>query len=460
MKKVTIFLSLLLTLILLQGCHGSSSSNNSSTVRLVNGTPGTLDMYWSGSGAASAVASAGSASSSVAITAGIPDVIQLAINGGNPSGETPISFGGGYSYTIIGYLTYPTAQPVWNYIIDDQVIPASGEGQLGIADYSGSGNLDVYIGQGSGTPTLWTPPGGTSGSNTNYSQLAVPNAISQNYHIQITGHNGGYNGTDVRLDIPSLTIGNQQILTLVLLPTIGGGLIDGLAVVQQGQTLLTGQSAVTPFKNYSARVRLVADYDPTAGIGNITTANATTAATTGGGIPLAYNLSSPNVGNYAVVPLTSGAATTPLNIALSVSSGGSVANYTGSVIPGQDYTLMAYGNVSTVPALLVDDNTLASSGQAKLRLVNGVNSVTSSITLDYNTSAVSSAKNIALGSASASTSVAAPGGSPYSINVIGGVTFQVPTTYLQSRGVYTLFMLGNTTSTSGTLSPDHTSAGP
>jgi hypothetical protein len=267
----------------------------------------------------------------------------------------------------------------------------------------------------------------------------------------------------VRLYIPSISIGNQQILTLVLTPTIGGGLVDGLVVFQQGQTLPAAQSPVTAYKNYSARVRVVADYVST--IGAITSATATTAATTAG-VSLASSLSSPSVGSYAVVPL-SAATTTQLNVALSVNSGGPVTGYTGPVTPGQDYTLLAYGNGATTPQLIVDDNTLATSGYAKLRLVNGVNNLTGNISLTYGGVPVQNAQNEALRASPVATNLLIPGGSPEPLSVIfgGGSNYAgaVPSLgspTLSAQGVYSLFILGDIPAASGVVSSDHSFQGP
>ena len=469
MKKITIFLCLLFALPMLNGCKGGgSSSSGSSTVRLVNGASSPLDMYWSGSGVATATTSNtpyGGVSNTVSVNAGVSS-IALAVNGGSPSAGTNFSFSGGYNYTLVAYQAYPfgPSSPSLQMaqLIDNQTVPLTGEGMIGVADYSGAGSLDVYIGQGTNSPTLWAP--GVSGS-TKYSIVPVPTTPGYvSYRIQITGAGTGY-GNDVRLDIPSLIIGNQQVVTLVLTPTIGGGLVDGLFILQQGETPLTGQGQqiVTSYKNSSARVRIAASFAAT-GNSPITSATAKGVSIMGSNL----SLSSGSVSsNYVTVPLTGstpaspqaagvlvGAQSLPITInGGAVSASASCANGTVTAIPGQDLTLLVIGSASAPQyCLLPDDNTLAASGSAKLRLVNGVNNFVGNISLTYGGLYQ---QNATFGSASTAISVPIPGGSPYPLveSPVGGASLGTPA--MQPMGVYSVFMLGDTSAPTAVLSTDH-----
>jgi hypothetical protein len=485
MKKVTISLFLLFALSMLHGCKGGGSSNSMSTVRLVNGTSsfssfnGTispLDIYWSGSGSASAIASGvpyGNASISLGISAGVSS-IALASSGSSPSSGTPYSFSGGYSYTMLAYQTYPSGPSTPSLqvaqLIDNQTAPVSGDGLIGVADYSGAGSLDVYMVL-SGTSPSFAWASGISGL-TKYSTVPVPVPPGNaSYHIRVTGAGAGY-GNDVRLDIPSVIIGNQQVLTLVLTPTIGGGLVDGLLVLQQGETPLTAQQTVTStaqqtvtsYKNGSARVRIA---------GNFTTngiISSATIKTNANGSPiLGSDLTSPNVSSYMVVPLNGGTQATPqlpnvaasqLPLAITITVNGVlVPGVTTTATPGADLTLLAVGSVaSPTYYLLNDDNTLSTSGSAKLRLVNGINNLTGSISLNYGGLYP---QNAAFGAASTATNVPIPGGSPNTLAVsfvgtnYGGTVPSLGAPALQPQGVYSVFMLGDTSAASGVLSTDH-----
>jgi hypothetical protein len=461
MKKVTISLFLLFALSMLHGCKGGTS-NSTSTVRLVNGTSSSLDMYWSGSGSASAIASGvpyGNASNSLGISAGVSS-IALASSGSSPSSGTPYSFSGGYSYTMLAYQTYPSGPSTPSLqvaqLIDNQLLPVFGEGLIGVADYSGAGSLDVYIWPSvpPGTSPSFAWASGISGL-TKYSTVPVPVPPGNaSYRIQVTGAGAGY-GNDVRLDIPSVIIGNQQILTLVLTPTIGGGLVDGLLVLQQGETPLTGQGQqqiVTSYKNGSARVRIAGNITANGGIISFTTTNANRSPILGS------ELTSPNVSSYMVVPLNGGTQASPQqpNVAasqlpLAITVNGAPVLGVTTATPGADLTLLAVG-ASPTYYLLNDDNTLAASGHAKLRLVNGVNNLTGSISLTYGGLYQ---QNAAFGAASTTTSVPIPGGSPYALfeSPIGGASLGSPA--LQAQGVYSVFMLGDASAASAVLSTDH-----
>lgn len=456
MKKVTISLFLLFALSMLHGCKGGSSSNSMSTVRLVNGTSSSLDMYWSGSGSASAIASGvqyGNASNSLGISAGVSS-IALASSGSSPSSGTPYSFSGGYSYTMLAYQNYPSGPGTPSLqvaqLIDNQILPVFGEGLIGVADYSGAGSLDVYIWPSvpSGTLPSFAWASGISGLTKYFPE------IQGTYCIQVTGAGAGY-GHDVRLDIPCVSpvsIGNQQILTLVLTPTIGGGLVDGLLVLQQGQVPQLPQHAVTSYKNGSARVRIAASF-VAPGNPPITSATANGVSILG----LGSSLSSGSVSSYVAVPSTS--ITPPITINGITINSVSCASATATATPGQDLTLLVVGNASLLQyCLLPDYNTLSGSGSAKLRLVNGISTLTGSTTLTYGGLYP---QNAAFGAALTATSVPIPGGSPNTLavsfvgtNYVGTVP-SLGAPALQPQGVYSVFMLGDTSAASAVLSTDH-----
>jgi hypothetical protein len=480
MKRVTILLPLLLILSLLQGCHGSSAITTS-TVRMVNGDVSTLDMYWTGSGTAAPVASGvafGAASTGFDINGGDQSVGVVYSGGPVPSG-TPYSFTGGYNYTMVAVPSYDpiTGQetPVLKQLIDYQAtMPVPGQGLLGVANYSGAGSLDVYVVANTGAATspissinkVWTGVSGTTSYNT-----VNTGSTSASYHIQVTGAGAGPN-TDVRLDIPAAIIGNQQIMTLALTPTPGGVLVDGLLILEQGQNVISGstQQVVTPFKNGSARIRIVAS------------SNATTSVTaTATGTVLGASLSPGSIGAYVPVPLFTNiaglAAASPQSgvasavalsstiaqpVTLSVSpppvSGGDTSCNTLSAMVGQDITLLVVPGATPQCYVINDNNTLAPAGFAKLRLVNGVNGL-GSVTLAYDTTYTQSA---ASGVATSPVNVPVPSGSPYSLTLspwTGSVNWETtPPLTLQQYGVYSVFLLGNlpvTSAASAVLNSDY-----
>ncbi len=432
MKKILFFLSLLATATLLQGCFGSGGSSAPATVRLVNGTSSTLDMVSSGtnnmvsSGATLASAIAyGGASSSVSIATGLSTIALENSGTGIPliSTSTNYSFSSGVDYTVLAYTSgqnlYTTS------FTDNEVAPTSGSGKIRIADLaSAAGSVDVYMAVQS-TALLAAQPLATNISGSIGSYAEVPQAT---YHIWVTGAG---NKTDLRLDIPSIVISDQQILTLVLTGTSGGVLVDGLLITQHG--------AVVAEKNTNARVRLVANFGATE---NITSATVN-AVPLVGSTASTTSMSSPSVGSYALVPAGS------LTLAISV-NGAPITGWNTTATAGTELTLLAAGSASSPQYFMLnDDNTRPTSGYSKLRLVHGINSQAGSLSLSYDYIQIATGVNFG----TASTSVSVASGNNHYINVNG--LYTIPSITLQSQGVYSLFMLGNSSSLAPILIKDN-----
>jgi hypothetical protein len=247
------------------------------------------------------------------------------------------------------------------------------------------------------------------------------------YHIWVTEAG---DKTDLRLDIPSVAIEDQQIATLALTGTAGGALVDGLIVNQQG--------AVAAQQNTNARIRIAANTTT-----DLTSATAANLSLLGGVSPF-----NSGVGSYVLVP----AGSTPL----ALSSGAGIGSCSSPVttLHGQDLTLLVTAATCTV---LTDDNTRPVGTLAKLRLVNGVNGG-SSISLEDNSVLIASA--VALGGASNPTTNGNQGiistGSLSNLTVSPTTpAFSALNVALVSGGVYSLFMLGSSSAATGVLINDH-----
>jgi hypothetical protein len=247
------------------------------------------------------------------------------------------------------------------------------------------------------------------------------------YHIWVTGAG---DKTDLRLDIPSIALADQQISTLALTSTTGGALLDGLLVDQQG--------AVAARQNTNARIRIAANTTT-----DLTSATAANLSLLGGASPF-----NSGVGSYILVP----AGSTPI----ALSSGTGIGNCASPVttLHGEDLTLLVTAATCTV---LADDNTRPPAGFAKLRLVNGVNGG-SNISLEDNSVLI--APNVALGEASIPTLNGNQGivstGSLSNLTVSPTTpAFSAPNVSLLFEGVYSLFMLGNSSAATGVLIHDH-----
>jgi hypothetical protein len=464
MKKISIFLSLFITLAMLQGCHGGgNSSNTTSSVRLVNGIGYTssIGMLVNSINAVSGVTYGNVVNGSLntaPATAGYPVSIQI-INGNVTSTPTNVTFTGGINYTLLAYTSYPSGQQnqptiaiaqLSDLLPNNQTAPASG-GMINIVDLaSNAGALDVYI----------APTGSTNPSVTFTNVYGTTNHITENaetYQIWVTGAGAGLvsgGGTisspDLRLYIPSVTISKQQVLTLALTDTMGGVLVDGLLVPQQGSI---GGGVITPYKNGSVRVRIAEDFTS----GNITSVSAN-------GVSIVGSTSPGTVSPYVVVPLTASTSpASPLSLPITPPASTTIMVNNISVpslilpaTPGTDLTLLAYGTLGSPSySLLNDDNTLPDSGYAKLRLVNGINSFAGNISLTYN-GVLQPTTSALLGAQPTPIFVPVPeiSVSPATLQITDGAT-PVPLLTLTpvSQAVYSVFMLG-TTAASGVIVQD------
>ena len=435
MKRLRTFLLLLLTSSLLQGCgnHNSSSGLSQNTVRLVNGSSNALDMATGGMTLASGVAY-GTASGNVTLNTG-SYVIELEDTGtGIPSAQINFSFSSGAPSTLLAFTSSHNLQIA--QLVDGEPAPAPGDGKIRIADLSAdAGNVDVYVSTDNNPADDVYVPGAVSPALSGANRLVqIFSGMSSyfevranTYHIWVTEAG---DKTDLRLDIPSITIDDQQISTLALTSTAGGALVDGLLVNQQG--------AVAAQQNTNARMRIAANTTT-----DLTSATAANLSLLGGGSPF-----NSDVGSYVLVP----AGSTP--IALSGGAGIGSCSSPVTTLHGKDLTLLVMAATCTV---LTDDNTRPVGALAKLRLVNGVNGG-SNISLEDNSVLIAS--DVALGEASIPTTNGNQGiistGSLSNLTVSPTTpAFSAANVALLSQGVYSLFMLGSSSAATGVLIHDH-----
>ena len=229
---------------------------------------------------------------------------------------------------------------------------------------------------------------------------------------------GSGNPADLRLDMPAVTLTNQQVAALFFAPTVGGTLVNGAALAQQG--------AYTAGRNTSARVRLAA-----------AVASSASVSASAGGVAIAANVIAPSVGGYVLVP--AGAA---INVSV---NGNSVSAPSAGPAAGSDSTLLVYGSVVAPTAnLIADDNHLpTTSGNLKLRLLDGLTGAAAPLSLDAAFAVIAS--NVVPGTASpyavvaSSTALRVDVFSPTSLTPI----YSDPALSVPGNAVYTLFMLGD-----------------
>lgn len=316
--------------------------------------------------------------------------------------------------TLIAYTSGGTLTA--SYLTDQEGAPSKGNGKLRIFNTASTdtGAVDIYlIGSacsalaGSTSAAVTT---GVTGLQANYTEVAATGSA----HLCVTSTG---DKTDLRLEIASFTLADQQITTLILARSPGGVLLQGLLLDQQG--------ALTKALNTSARVRVAASLQSP---GNV-------AATVNGTVVTA-GLASPAVGPYNLVP--AGALTVSVNSLV-------VPVTAASLPPGADLTLLVTGT-ATAPAAfaITDDNTVSTSSvrPVKLRLVNGLNGVAGVATLSVNNTPLGS--GAAFGAASSIGTFPASAAATRLDVTIGGVTTNLGTTVTLGAGsVYTEFLLGS-----------------
>jgi hypothetical protein len=301
-------------------------------------------------------------------------------------------------------------------LLDQEGAPSSGNAKLRIfnAASADAGAVDVYLVAAACT-TLATSAAAPTAANVSGLQSAYTTLTASTTAVHLCVTAAG-DKTDVRLDIPAITLFDQRIVTVILTHTSGGLLLHGLVLDQQG--------AATTAANSLARVRVAASVVPAAPI-----------SVDVNGTPIAAGLSSPAVGPYQLVsagPLTvkvNGVAVTP---AAPLSAN-----------PGADVTLLVTGSGSTVSAI-TDDNSLSTSSSrpVKLRLVNLLNGAVGTATLTVDNALVGS--GAAFGTASTYGTVPASAGLARVEARSGAVQYFLGTNVTLASGhVYSLFLLGD-----------------
>jgi hypothetical protein len=384
-------------------------------VRVVNATltHASIDLLANGSLALSATAS-DSVSGYAGVASGSPALqVNDSATGSALATLAPSVAGSGH-YVVIAYESGGVLRTT--VIAEDAAAPVAGTASLRVFDAAtDAGAIDVYITDPATDITTLTSPTFTFAASASLQASGFLSIAPGTYRVRVTGSG---NPLDLRLDMPAVTLTNQQVAALFLAPTIGGTLVNGAALVQQG--------AYTAGRNTSARVRLAAAL-----------ASAATVTANAGGTAIAVNVAAPSVGAYVLVP-----ARAAINVSV---NGASVAAPAAAPAAGSDSTLLVYGSAAAPTAsLIADDNHLpTTTGNLKLRLLNAVTGAASPLTLDAAFAVIAS--NVVPGTASPYAAVASSTAlrvdvfSPASLTPI----YSDPALSVPGNAVYTLFMLGD-----------------
>lgn len=412
-------------LLLLGGCGGGS---NDARIRMLDVSQDytALDIYAGSSTTSASVAddTTGTLSSYAGIAAG-SNTLYFTAEGEtqtDPLSSETETFTAGERRT---YVAYGDSGEFAEYEIDEnQAAPGSGDASVEVLNTANdAGTLDVYL---TSSATL-------TGATPNFSALAPGGATSftsvssGTYELSVTGTG---NSSDIRLQVPSITLSSGEVVTIIITESAGGYLVNADVLPQQG--------SLTTELNPDARVRAVV---------GLTTGSAISVSL--GSTSLLSNATPTDIGTYQLVPIGTQAVTVSIN-------GVAASSPDETLAAGQDYTLLVYQTASGIEeSWLLDTNRLPTNGDASLRLVHAMSGLTDPISLAVNSVPVAS--DVSPGDASGYDSgIVAT--TTDSLSVTDTTTSQQlysqsPVSFT-SQGVYTLFMFGSAASPNGVLNQD------
>jgi len=397
------------------GGGGGGNSSDNTNVRVVNATVthASIDVLANSATAISATPRDSASGYAVVASGGPALQINDSASGSALATLTP-SVSKDAHYVVIAYESGGVVRTT--VIAEDTGAPVAGTASLRVFDAAtDAGAIDIFVTDPAVDITTLTSPTFSFSASTTLQASGFLSIAPGTYRVRVTG---GGNPSDVRLDMPAVTFTNQQVAALFLSPTVGGTLVNGAALAQQG--------AYTAGRNTSARVRIAA-----------AVTNAAKVSASAASAVIAANVVAPSVGGYVLVP-----AGTAINVSV---NGNSVAVAGAAPAAGSDSTLLVYGNAAASTAsLIADDNHLpTTSGSLKLRLIDAVTGAASPLTLDAAFGVIAS--NVAPGTASpyavvaSSTALRIDVFSPASLTPV----YSDSALSLPGNAVYTLFMLGD-----------------
>jgi Domain of unknown function (DUF4397) len=413
---------------------GGSSSGGDATVRLVNATltHASINLL-ANSTAVVTGTTIDTASAYVAVPSGSP---ALQVNDNTTSAVLAVTaptVTKGQKFALIAYESGGSVRTA--VISEDTTAPASGTASVRVFDAAtDAGAIDIYITDPATDITTLSSPTFAFGALASVQASNFASFGPGTYRIRVTGAG---NPSDLRLDIPSAVLANQQVATVILTPTTGGTLANGSVLVQD--------ATYTATRNTSSRVRLVAAVSASAQVA-ATATSASGVSSIGNG-----SVVSPAIGSYVNV-----APGSSINVTVNSAS---IAAPTGTLAPGSDSTLLVYGNAGSATATLIaDDNHLPTATSSyKLRLLNGLTGAAVPLSLDVNFANIAS--NVLPGAASSYTVLSASTTTQLAVISPSSLTpiFPVPptaTVSIPGGAVFTLFMLGDAGAPAGVLRKD------
>lgn len=412
-----------LALMTVSGCTGDDA--NKAKLRVLNTSLDydSVDLYVDGERKLAAVANA-TASGYLALDADTY-TIAFARNGSSSklesssatldkgSHKTYVTYGRTGSFGVLG-------------IDEDQGEAASGKAKLLVLNTAtDAGAVDVYL-TGSSDELGDSSPI-VSDLATGAAASGYVTVSSGSYRLRITAAGSI---SDVRLDVSTFSLSSKAVASLIVSGTTGGVLVNAILLPQQGSLVLKN--------NTQARVR--------AAVG-VSNSAAVTASM--GSVNLVTGAASDTIGAYKLVD-----ASTDIVDLTADSNDITVADQV--LTAGGDYTFLVWDNsAGTQTTLISDDNRLPlANGGVKLRLINAMSGLTDPISVLVDFSPV--AESVATGQASSFTELTSSTDSRLDVTNASTTTtlFTQTGTSLLDQGVYTLFMFGDASDTTGRLRKD------
>ncbi len=398
----------------LTACGGGSLPNTVGSVRVVNATSEytTIDVV-----TGSKTVASGTASYAIsAYTELDPGSTSFSLRAGGSTSTAATVTGTVVKKDHATLVAYTSGGTLTATVLSDQEgAPGKGNGKLRVFNTASTeaGAVDVYLTSAACSnlagSTTAAVANSVAGLQSAYSEIAAANAV----HVCVTATG---DKSDVRLDIPSFTLADQQITTLILARGAGGVLLNGLRLDQQG--------ALTKTLNASARVRVVA---------SLSSAGLVSATVNGTAVTVGF--ASPAVGPYKLI----GAGTLTV-----VVNGVDVPVTASTAAAGADLTLLVTGTATAPVAFAINDDNTASTSPSRpvrIRLVNGLNGVTGVATLIVDNAPVGD--GAVFGAASSTAAVSSSAALTRLDLNYDGVTRNLGNTFtLTSGAVYTQFLLG------------------
>ena len=323
------------------GCKNSGHDQNSTEMRVLNAVVDAepLDVLVDDDVKVSALA-LGSTSSYSEFNSGTRDVKVRSSTEQSVLTDKSVSFVDGQEATL---LVYGKRNSILTLLLaDDATTASSGHVRVRLVNLSpDTGPVDLYAIPGEVGSAAATVAATTYGSISTAAEVA-----SGSLRIAVTA-----SGTqDVLFQAPARSFTDNATITVVVLPSLGGKLVN-VALLTQG----VGGTG-TLIANSLGRVKAVNAIPDSSGL--TFKADGTTLLA-----------SVPFTGSSSYVTTAVGSRT--LQLEQSNIPGVSIASLARQVDPARDYSVLALGNIAAPQIVaLVDDNSFPLAGAAKLRFVN------------------------------------------------------------------------------------------